>query len=54
MRFEMNRYLRPFKLQMVFAHDLLNDPWYSMSNDNMMNILDNGIHLAQIISPTDV
>lgn len=33
-----------------FAQDSINDPWYPLGNGNMMNILDNGIHLTQVAS----
>ncbi len=41
-------------INVAFAQDSINDPWYPMGNGNMMNILDNGIHLAQIMSPKDI
>ncbi|GGW24754.1 amidohydrolase family protein [Arenibacter certesii] len=41
-------------INVAFAQDSINDPWYPMGNGNMMNILDNGIHLAQIMSPKEV
>ncbi|SMO40338.1 cytosine deaminase [Saccharicrinis carchari] len=41
-------------INVAFAQDSINDPWYPMGNGNMMNILDNGIHLAQIMSPQEV
>jgi len=41
-------------INVAFAQDSINDPWYPMGNGNMMNILDNGIHLAQIMSKKDV
>ncbi len=31
----------------AFAQDSIADYWYPLGNGNMMNILDNGIHLAQ-------
>ena len=34
----------------AFGQDSTNDPWYPVGNGNMMNILDNGIHLAQTMS----
>lgn len=43
-----------YGINVAFAQDSINDPWYPMGNGNMMNILDNGIHLAQIMSPTDI
>jgi len=41
-------------INVAFAQDSINDPWYPMGNGNMMNILDNGIHLAQIMSPAEI
>ena len=41
-------------INVAFAQDSINDPWYPMDNGNMMNILDNGIHLAQIMSPEEI
>ncbi|MCK3245556.1 cytosine deaminase, partial [Escherichia coli] len=38
-------------INVAFAQDSINDPWYPAGNGNMMNILDNGIHLAQIMDP---
>ena len=43
-----------YGINVAFAQDSINDPWYPMGNGNMMNILDNGIHLAQIMSSEDV
>ena len=43
-----------YGINVAFAQDSINDPWYPMGNGNMMNILDNGIHLAQIMSAEDV
>ncbi|TXE05501.1 amidohydrolase family protein [Gelidibacter salicanalis] len=41
-------------INVAFAQDSINDPWYPMGNGNMMNILDNGIHLAQIMGPREI
>ncbi len=41
-------------INIAFAQDSINDPWYPMGNGNMMNVLDNGIHLAQIMSPQEI
>ncbi len=41
-------------INVAFAQDSINDPWYPMGNGNLMNILDNGIHLAQIMSPNEI
>lgn len=37
-------------INVCFGQDSINDPWYPVGNGNMMNILDNGIHLAQTMS----
>lgn len=37
-------------VNVCFAQDSINDPWYPLGNGNMMNILDNGIHLTQVAS----
>ncbi|MEO6825753.1 MAG: cytosine deaminase [Microbacteriaceae bacterium] len=37
-------------INVCFGQDSINDPWYPIGNGNMMNILDNGIHLAQTMS----
>ncbi|MDR4503806.1 MAG: cytosine deaminase [Candidatus Scalindua sp.] len=37
-------------INICFGQDSINDPWYPAGNGNLMNILDNGIHLAQIMS----
>ncbi|MTV27964.1 amidohydrolase family protein [Nitriliruptoraceae bacterium ZYF776] len=37
-------------INVCFGQDSINDPWYPAGNGNMMNILDNGIHLAQTMS----
>lgn len=37
-------------INVSFGQDSINDPWYPAGNGNMMNILDNGIHLAQTMS----
>ncbi len=42
------------EINVAFAQDSINDPWYPMGNGNMMNILDNGIHLAQTMSPPEI
>ena len=41
-------------INVAFAQDSINDPWYTMGNGNMMNILDNGIHLDQIMAPEEI
>src|SRR5690606_4060468 len=42
--------LRDAGVNVSFGQDSINDPWYPVGNGNMMNILDNGIHLAQTMS----
>ncbi|MBO1531543.1 amidohydrolase family protein [Psychrobacter sp. F1192] len=37
-------------INVSFGQDSINDPWYPAGNGNLMNILDNGIHLAQTMS----
>lgn len=37
-----------------FGQDSIADPWYPMGNGNMMNILDNGIHLAQTMDENEI
>ena len=46
--------LKDYGINVAFAQDSINDPWYPMGNGNMMNVLDNGIHVAQIMSPEDI
>lgn len=41
-------------INVCFAQDSINDPWYPLGNGNMMNILDNGIHLAQVMSFAEI
>lgn len=37
-------------INVCFAQDSIEDPWYPMGNGNMMNILDHGIHISQMMS----
>jgi cytosine deaminase len=37
-------------INICFGQDSINDPWYPVGNGNLMNILDNGIHLAHTMS----
>ncbi len=41
-------------INVCFGQDSINDPWYPAGNSNLMNILDNGIHLAQTMSFDDL
>lgn len=41
-------------LNICFAQDSIEDPWYPAGNGNLMNVLDNGIHAAQIMSFKDM
>ncbi len=36
-------------INVCFAQDSICDPWYPLGNGNMMNILDHGIHICQMI-----
>ncbi|MEG2086623.1 MAG: cytosine deaminase [Angelakisella sp.] len=37
-------------LNVCFAQDSMSDPWYPLGSSNLMNILDNGIHVCQMMS----
>jgi cytosine deaminase len=37
-------------INVCFAQDSIEDPWYPLGNGNLMNILDHGIHIAQMMS----
>lgn len=41
-------------INVCFGQDSIVDPWYPAGNGNLMNILDNGIHLAQTMSFEDL
>lgn len=41
-------------VNVCFGQDSLCDPWYPLGNGNLMNVLDNGIHLAQTTSPEEL
>ena len=41
-------------INVAFGQDSINDPWYPLGNGNLMNILDNGIHLSQYASPEEL
>lgn len=41
-------------INVCFAQDSINDPWYPLGNGNMMNILDNGIHLTHMASYQEI
>ena len=41
-------------INVCFGQDSINDPWYPLGNGNLMNILDNGIHLAQTMSLPEI
>ncbi|WP_216696824.1 cytosine deaminase [Anaerostipes faecalis] len=41
-------------INVCFAQDSMSDPWYPLGNGNMMNILDHGIHIAQMMSPEEI
>ncbi|MEG1241684.1 MAG: cytosine deaminase [Oscillospiraceae bacterium] len=37
-------------MNICFAQDSIEDPWYPAGSGNLMNVLDNGIHIAQMMS----
>lgn len=37
-------------INVCFAQDSIQDPWYPMGNGNLMNVLDQGIHISQMMS----
>ncbi len=37
-------------MNICFAQDSIEDPWYPAGSGNLMNVLDNGIHVAQMMS----
>lgn len=41
-------------INVCFAQDSISDPWYPLGNGNMMMILDHGIHIAQMMSPSEL
>ncbi|HBT86723.1 MAG TPA: cytosine deaminase [Porphyromonadaceae bacterium] len=41
-------------INICFAQDSINDPWYPLGNGNMMNVLDNGIHLTHLASYNEI
>ncbi|MCD7854158.1 MAG: cytosine deaminase [Clostridiales bacterium] len=41
-------------INVCFAQDSMSDPWYPLGNGNLMNILDHGIHIAQMMSQTEI
>lgn len=41
------------KINVCFAQDSIVDLWYPAGNGNLMNVLDNGIHLAQLMAQGD-
>lgn len=41
-------------INVCFAQDSMSDPWYPVGNGNMMNILDAGIHIAQMMSIEEI
>lgn len=41
-------------INVCFAQDSILDPWYPLGNDNLMNILDHGIHISQLMTTNDI
>ncbi|MEG2353322.1 MAG: cytosine deaminase [Clostridium sp.] len=37
-------------INVCFAQDSMSDPWYPLGSGNLMNILDSGIHICQMMS----
>ena len=37
-------------INVCFAQDSIQDPWYPAGNGNLMNVLDQGIHISQMMS----
>lgn len=37
-------------INVCFAQDSMSDPWYPLGSGNLMNILDHGIHICQMMS----
>ena len=37
-------------INVCFAQDSMSDPWYPIGSGNLMNILDNGVHVCQTMS----
>lgn len=41
-------------INVCFAQDSISDPWYPVGNGNLMNILDAGIHISQMMSIPEI
>jgi len=41
-------------INVCFAQDSMSDPWYPVGNGNLMNILDAGIHIGQMMSMEEI
>ncbi|MCI6158560.1 MAG: cytosine deaminase [Selenomonadaceae bacterium] len=41
-------------INVCFAQDSIADPWYPLGNGNLMNILDHGIHICQMMSFAEI
>lgn len=41
-------------INVCFAQDSISDPWYPVGNGNLMNVLDAGIHIAQMMSIPEI
>ena len=41
-------------VNVCFAQDSIEDPWYPLGNGNMMMILDHGIHICQLMSYAEI
>ena len=41
-------------INVCFAQDSISDPWYPLGNGNLINILDSGIHICQMLSFNEI
>lgn len=41
-------------INVCFAQDSILNPWYPLGNGNLMNILDHGIHISQLMTTNDI
>lgn len=41
-------------INVCFAQDSIEDPWYPLGSGNLMNVLDIGVHACQLTSPSQI
>ena len=46
--------LKEAGINVCFAQDSMSDPWYPLGNGNLMNVLDAGIHIGQMMSIEEI